>query len=138
MAKRDFTALPWSVTLRTRLIDKECAMNLALTTQPVAEDISGWFDADGFFADPHLWERHVAVRIALEEGIPALTGKHWEVIDHVRSQYFALGSLPVMRLVCRATGLDRYKAHKLFSSCRVLWRVAGLPNPGGEAAAYMN
>src|SRR3569832_596938 len=43
-----------------------------------------------------------------------------------------------MRLVCRATGLDRHKAHKLFSSCKILWRVAGLPNPGGEASAYMN
>lgn len=113
-------------------------MNIALIAQSAAGDISDWFDADGFFAEPHLWEPQVAVRIALEEGIPVLTPKHWEVIDYVRSHYFALGSLPVMRLVCRATGLDRHKAHKLFSSCKILWRVAGLPNPGGEASAYMN
>jgi tRNA 2-thiouridine synthesizing protein E len=101
-------------------------------------DIHAWFDRDGFFADPHLWDRRVAERIARYEGIAALTAKHWEVIDHVRGQYFLTGALPVMRLVCRATGLDRHKAHKLFGSCRSLWRVAGLPNPGEEANAYMN
>jgi hypothetical protein len=26
----------------------------------------------------------------------------------------------------------------LFSDCRSLWRIAGLPNPGEEAKAYMN
>lgn len=113
-------------------------MNIALTPQPVAEEISDWFDADGFFAEPALWAHQVAVRIALEDGIPVLAPKHWEVINHVRSHYFALGSLPVMRLVCRRTGLDRHKAHKLFSSCKTLWRVAGLPNPGAEASVYMN
>lgn len=114
-------------------------MNIApLPQQPIAEDISAWFDGDGFFAEPDLWARPVAERVALEDGIAFLTPKHWEVILHVRSRYFALGSLPVMRLVCRATGLDRHKAHKLFGSCRSLWRVAGLPNPGAEAASYMN
>jgi tRNA 2-thiouridine synthesizing protein E len=43
-----------------------------------------------------------------------------------------------MRLVCRAAGLDPSQAHRLFSSCRSLWRIAGLPNPGEEAKAYMN
>ncbi len=56
----------------------------------------------------------------------------------MRGRYFENGSLPVMRLVCRANGLDRQKAHKLFGSCKSLWRVAGLPNPGEEAKAYMN
>ena len=35
-------------------------------------------------------------------------------------------------------GLDPRQAHHLFSSCRSLWRIAGLPNPGEEAKAYMN
>ncbi|WP_018078622.1 TusE/DsrC/DsvC family sulfur relay protein [Thiobacillus denitrificans] len=114
-------------------------MNAALTLlQPFADDISEWFDADGYFAKPPLWSSQLAERIALEEGIPVLTPQHWQVINHVRNRYFALGSLPVMRLVCRSTGLDRHKAHKLFLGCKSLWRVAGLPNPGAEASAYMN
>ena len=100
-------------------------------------DIEAWFDRDGFFANPFLWSREVAAIIARSEGVAALSAKHWEVIDHVRYHFFLNGSLPVMRLVCRAAGLDRHKAHKLFGSCRSLWRVAGLPNPGEEANAYM-
>ncbi|MDD4882173.1 MAG: TusE/DsrC/DsvC family sulfur relay protein [Gallionellaceae bacterium] len=97
-----------------------------------------WFDQDNFLADPQLWDRQLAEQIAQFDGIPALTAKHWEIIGHVRDKYFLHGSLPVMRLICRATGLDRHKAHKLFGSCKSLWRVAGLPNPGGEAIAYMD
>ncbi len=99
---------------------------------------AGWFDADGFFSENHRWDSRAAERIARAEGIPLLTSKHWEVIHHVRGKFFLNGSLPVMRLVCRSCGLDRYKAHKLFHSCKSLWRVAGLPNPGEEANTYMN
>jgi len=28
--------------------------------------------------------------------------------------------------------------HQLFSSCKTLWLIAGLPNPGEEAKSYMN
>lgn len=99
---------------------------------------AAWFDQDSFLADPQMWDRQLAEQIARMDGIPMLTGKHWEVIEHVRGKYLRYGSLPVMRLVCRATGLDRYKAHKLFGGCRSLWRIAGLPNPGEEAIAYMD
>lgn len=100
--------------------------------------LPGGFDRDGFLLDPRQWNKELAQRIADLDGIGALGDKHWEVINLVRGQFFDLGSLPVMRLVCRATGLDRAQAHRLFSSCRELWRVAGLPNPGEEAKSYMN
>jgi len=96
------------------------------------------FDGDGFLAESENWTPSLAEQIARLEGISELTPKHWEVIHHVRERYFAIGALPVMRLVCRAVGLDPGKAHKLFSSCRSLWVIAGLPNPGGEARSYMN
>jgi TusE/DsrC/DsvC family sulfur relay protein len=112
-------------------------MQTTLARKPIADDISHWFDRDGFLADPHLWNHDLAERIALEDGIHQLTPKHWQ-IKYVRGRYFENGSLPVMRLICRANGLDRQKAHKLFGSCKSLWRVAGLPNPGEEAKAYMN
>lgn len=113
-------------------------MKTALAHQPSIDDIGHWFDHDGFLSDPAVWNHQLAARIALEEGVPVLTQKHWEIIEYVRERYFRNGSLPVMRLVCRATGLSRHKAHKLFGSCKSLWRVAGLPNPGEEARAYMN
>ncbi|HYB49553.1 MAG TPA: TusE/DsrC/DsvC family sulfur relay protein [Burkholderiaceae bacterium] len=96
------------------------------------------FDEDGFLLQTENWSPALAQELAREAGVSELTAKHWEVIDYVRDRYFAIGALPVMRLVCRAAGLDPKNAHRLFSSCRSLWRIAGLPNPGEEAKAYMN
>jgi tRNA 2-thiouridine synthesizing protein E len=97
-----------------------------------------WFDEDGFLADSGQWTPSLAEDLARQEGIETLTAKHWEVIRLVRERYFSIGALPVMRLVCRAAGLDPKKAHQLFTSCRSLWCIAGLPNPGEEAKSYMN
>jgi len=96
------------------------------------------FDEDGFVADSASWTPALAEALAREAGTEELTAKHWEVIHFVRERFFAIGALPVMRLVCRANGLDPNTAHHLFSSCRSLWRIAGLPNPGEEAKTYMN
>ena len=111
-------------------------MNAAL--KPTPEQTEDLFDRDGFLLEPETWTPDLAARIAWLDGVAELTPKHWEVIRHVRKQFYNIGALPVMRLVCRAAGLDRHKAHKLFSSCKGLWRVAGLPNPGEEAKAYMD
>jgi len=96
------------------------------------------FDQDGFLAESGNWTPSLARQLARQAGVDDLTAKHWEVIRIVRERYFAIGALPVMRLICRAAGLDPSSAHQLFSSCRSLWRIAGLPNPGEEAMAYMN
>jgi tRNA 2-thiouridine synthesizing protein E len=105
----------------------------AATSRPLAR-----FDEDGFLVDPQDWTRCLAEQLAEQAGIGALTARHWQVIDLVRGRYFTIGALPVMRLICRAVGLDPHQAHRLFSSCRSLWRIAGLPNPGEEAKSYMN
>jgi tRNA 2-thiouridine synthesizing protein E len=97
-----------------------------------------WFDDDGFLVETGNWTPHLAEELAQEAGIDGLTARHWKVIRFVRERYFSVGALPVMRLVCRAAGLDPHKAHDLFRSCRSLWRIAGLPNPGEEAKTYMN
>ena len=97
-----------------------------------------WFDEDGFLCDGQNWTPSLAEALARESGVSELTAKHWEVIHYVRERYFSIGALPIMRLVCRAAGLDPKSAHHLFSSCKSLWRIAGLPNPGEEAKSYMN
>ena len=96
------------------------------------------FDEDGFVAETERWTSDLAEDIARLDGIADLSAKHWEIIHLVRNRYFTLGALPVMRLVCRAAHLDPLTAHRMFSSCRSLWRIAGLPNPGEEAKSYMN
>ena len=66
-----------------------------------------------------------------------MTEKHWIVLNHVREKYFRLGGLPNMRRVCRETALSKTQIYTLFGSCLAIWRIAGLPNPGEEARAYM-
>jgi tRNA 2-thiouridine synthesizing protein E len=108
-------------------------------THRTSGDISAtWFDGDGFLCESGNWTPRLAEELAQQAGIGELTAKHWEVIHFVRERYFSIGALPVMRLVCRAAGLDPHHAHALFSSCRSLWCIAGLPNPGEEAKSYMN
>lgn len=100
--------------------------------------LPAWFDDEGFLGDGARWTPALAAQIAADEGVPALSPKHWQVIDLVRERYFTIGALPVMRLICRAAGIEPGRGHELFPSCRSLWRIAGLPDPGEEARAYMN
>jgi len=95
-------------------------------------------DADGFLVETANWNLELAGQLARQAGISELSAKHLEVITIVRNAFFSVGALPVMRLVCRAAGLDPSRAHELFSSCRSLWSIAGLPNPGEEAKSYMH
>jgi len=96
------------------------------------------FDERGYLVDSDLWNPTLAQRLATEEGIERLGPVHWKVIEHVRTKFFALGALPVMRLVCRAADIEPGTASSLFHGCASLWRIAGLPNPGEEALAYMH
>jgi tRNA 2-thiouridine synthesizing protein E len=95
------------------------------------------FDEDGFLIHAEDWNHALARELAAEQGVTALGPKHWEVIDLVRREFFLFGQLPVMRLICRKAGIVPGSAHQIFPSCRSLWRIAGLPNPGEEAKAYM-
>jgi len=103
-----------------------------------AQVSSAQFDSNGYLIEPDHWDAELAEELARQDGIAELTAKHWQVIDIVRDGYFSIGALPVMRLVCRAAGLDPSRGHELFSRCSSLWRIAGLPNPGEEARAYMH
>ncbi len=114
------------------------AFNVIAPGDGFADISPAWFDEDGFLSESDEWNPQLAEGLAREAGIRNLTAKHWEVIYFVRRRYFSIGALPVMRLVCKAAGLEPTRAHELFSSCRSLWRIAGLPNPGEEAKTYMN
>jgi tRNA 2-thiouridine synthesizing protein E len=95
------------------------------------------FDEDGFIIHHELWSERLASRIAADEGIDELTEAHWRVIRHIRDKFQLLGGFPSIRQVCRATSLSSAQVHHLFGGCMSIWRIAGLPNPGEEAKAYM-
>lgn len=90
-------------------------------------------DEGGFLVDRRLWDRRMAQQIADHVGLGRLTTTQWLIIDFVRDRSFRLGALPPMRNLCRKLGVDREAVTRSFGSCRHLWQVAGLPNPGEDA-----
>jgi tRNA 2-thiouridine synthesizing protein E len=112
-------------------------MNLATQTLSAAPLSPELFDPDGFLNDPSAWNDELAARIAEHDGLAPLTDRHWRVIHHIRDRFRRIGGVPAIRQVCRATGLHKSEIHRLFGSCLSIWRVAGLPNPGEEAKAYL-
>lgn len=96
------------------------------------------FDEDGYLLNQEIWSERLAVQIAEEEAVGPLTEKHWRVLHHIRGKFFHLGGFPSMRRVCRETALSKEDIQGLFGGCLVIWRIAGLPNPGEEARTYLS
>lgn len=110
------------------------------TDAPIQGDYAAMplLDEDGFLVDPQQWTPQLADQLAANAALPQLGDTHFRTIDFLRDKYLSLGAIPPMRQTCRKIGLGRYEIKRLFGGCRQLWRIAGLPNPGGEALAYMD
>lgn len=114
-------------------------MSLAVVTPAPSAGVSALpLDEDGFLIDRRLWNRDLAQQLANDAGIGPLGPTHLMIIDYVRDKYFRLGALPPMRNMCKKVGVNRDAVKKSFGTCRELWRIAGLPNPGPEALSYMS
>ncbi len=95
-------------------------------------------DEDGFLLDQRQWSAEVAQRLAEAAGLGQLQQTQWQVIDFARDRYLRLGALPPMSNLCHQLGMDRDAVKQAFGSCRAMWQIAGLPNPGEEVLSYMN
>lgn len=94
------------------------------------------FDGDGFLTDPGSWNEELARSLAVEEGIVELSDEHWAIIRFLRDKYLN-GGLPAVSHVCHVNNFESGCLPDLFQSVKSAWRIAGLPNPGEEAKAYM-
>jgi len=92
---------------------------------------------EGFLVDPRHWDEPLARALAQDLGVGELRQDHWRVIEHLRAHYLAYGTLPWGSHVCRHQGLPDDCIHTLFGGPVEAWKVAGLPDPGEEARAYM-
>jgi tRNA 2-thiouridine synthesizing protein E len=90
-------------------------------------------DGDGFMTNPTLWTREIAECIAKNDGISPLTENHWKVIDIIRNNFEEKGIAPMIRTVCKESGLKLKDIYELFplGPARGACRVAGLPKPDG-------
>ena len=94
------------------------------------------FDEQGFLEDPCSWTKETSRLVAEMDGVGPLGPDHWRFIWHLRSRYLLGCTLMGVRRLsedCEA----RDTVRQLFGSCQVAWRVAGLPDPGEDAKAYM-
>ncbi len=91
------------------------------------------FDQEGFLLDPSVWNEEVAQQIAYQDDIFSLTENHWAVIRVIRKSYEDTGMAPMIRSICKETGLKLKDIYELFplGPARGACRVAGLPKPDG-------
>lgn len=90
-------------------------------------------DADGHLADASQWTKELANEIALEEGIDALTDRHWAVIDFMRNDFAENSTPPSLRKITKQSGVQTKEIYDLFPKgpSRKAAKIAGLPKPKG-------
>ncbi|NWG38398.1 MAG: TusE/DsrC/DsvC family sulfur relay protein [Hydrogenophilaceae bacterium] len=95
------------------------------------------FDSTGFLTDSSQWNEEIAKAIAKIDGIGPLSVTHWQIIQHLRHSWINCHSIPAVSHTCHLVGMGPHCLDELFNGPREAWRVAGLPDPGEEARAYM-
>lgn len=88
---------------------------------------------EGFFVHPEQWTREIAVELARADGIAELTPQHWQVLDFMRTEYFAKGTGPTVRVLGKTSGVSVKDLYQLFPKgpAKMAARIAGIPKPKG-------
>jgi TusE/DsrC/DsvC family sulfur relay protein len=89
---------------------------------------------EGFLANPGVWTEDLARILAKhEEGLDELNDHHWAVIRFIRQHYVANETAPMVRAICKTTGLPLKQIYALFPSgpAKGACKLAGLPKPDG-------
>jgi tRNA 2-thiouridine synthesizing protein E len=89
---------------------------------------------EGFLVRPEEWDDEVALLLArAEENLDTLTDEHWAVIRFIRQHYLEKDSAPMVRAICKTTGLPLKRIYELFPSgpAKGACKLAGLPKPDG-------
>lgn len=89
---------------------------------------------EGFLIEPRQWNNDVASYLArVEEGIDGLNDEHWSVINFIREHYLQNNQAPMVRAICKTTGLPLKRIYELFPSgpAKGACKLAGLPKPDG-------
>jgi tRNA 2-thiouridine synthesizing protein E len=99
----------------------------------VCQGIEVPLDEDGFIQTPECWTQEMASALAATDGVEALTPDHWKVIDYIRAYYKENDVAPMVRRMCKETGLSLRQIFDLFPSgpAKGACKVAGLPKPTG-------
>ena len=94
-------------------------------------EISIELDDKGYLVDGSAWTPQVASALGEADGLGELAGDHWKVIDFLRAYHASHGAAPMIRVLCKETGLSLQRIYDLFPAgpAKGACRVAGLPRP---------
>ncbi len=84
--------------------------------------------------EPQAWNEDIALFLAESaEGITELTSDHWAILHYIRGFYEEHGLAPMIRYICKKTGIKLKDLYTLFPSgpAQGACKVAGLPRPDG-------
>lgn len=109
-----------------------------MNAQPDIARPAELFDENGFLLEPELWSESLARETAALDGLGPLTPNHWKILQVLRAHWRDCQSLPALSHVCHLAGLQGDCVNQLFRGARHAWRIAGLPDPGSEARAYLS
>jgi len=88
----------------------------------------------GFLIDPDEWNEDIALFLARDqEGLDGLDKDHWLIINYIRRFYLEHGLAPMIRYICKTTGIKLKTIYVLFPSgpAQGACKLAGLPRPDG-------
>lgn len=105
-----------------------------ISSAPVSAAI---FDQQGFLVDPAVWDKNLADQIAQSDGLGELNELQMTLLLTLRHEFSRHGTVTALSHVCHLSGQSADCMQHLFPNPRVAWRVAGLPDPGEEARAYL-
>lgn len=90
-------------------------------------------DEDGFMANPDEWNEIIARALAVTEEVEDLSDEHWTVVNYIRDYYQKFGMAPMVRKLCKETGVNLKHMYELFPSgpAKGACKIAGLPKPTG-------
>jgi TusE/DsrC/DsvC family sulfur relay protein len=88
---------------------------------------------EGFLVDPSQWTEAMALELARKEGVEPLTERQWQVIRFMRSEYFAKGTGPSVRVLGKTSGVPIKELYQLFPKgpAKTAAKIAGIPKPKG-------
>jgi dissimilatory sulfite reductase related protein len=90
-------------------------------------------DAEGFLTDPAQWNEDIARAIAADNGVGALTERHWQVIRFMRDAYLRDGQAPTIRTLGKTSGVPIKELYQLFPKgpAKLAAKIGGIPKPHG-------
>ena len=102
-------------------------------TMTQIEDLPVEVDHEGFLLHAEQWDDSIAESIARENGITALTDRHWLVVRFMRERYLATGTAPSIRALGKESGVPIKELYELFPKgpAKLAAKIGGIPKPKG-------